>query len=76
MLICIYNVSTFLDKEELLDIFGRDLLDDIALSKYFKQLTGEEKTKPFECVGTRDEVNEAINMLKEKYADNLPALLR
>ena len=69
-------LAPFLEKDELIDIFGRDLLDDLELKKYFDELTGKEKTKPFECVGTREEVNEAISMIKEKYKDNLPALLK
>ena len=69
-------LAPFLEKNELIDIFGRDLLDDLELKKYFDELTGKEKTKPFECVGTREEVNEAISMIKEKYKDNLPALLK
>ena len=69
-------LAPFLEKGELIDIFGRDLLDDLELKKYFDELTGKEKTKPFECVGTREEVNEAISMIKEKYKDNLPALLK
>jgi len=69
-------LAPFLEKEELIDIFGRDLLDDLELKKYFDELTGKEKTKPFECVGTREEVNEAISMIKEKYKDNLPVLLK
>ncbi len=69
-------LAPFIEKDELIDIFGRDLLDDLELKKYFDELTGKEKTKPFECVGTREEVNEAISMIKEKYKDNLPALLK
>ena len=34
-----------------------------------------EKVKPFECVGTRDEVNEAIDMIVEKY-DEVPTLIK
>jgi len=69
-------LAPFLDKEELVDIFGHDLLNDIELNEYFNQLTGAEKTKPFECVGTRAEVNEAIGLIKEKYKENLPLLLK
>jgi len=69
-------LAPFLEKKELINIFGHDLLDDVDLELYFKQLIGEEKTKPFECVGTRDEVNEAVNMIREKYKDNLPILLK
>ena len=69
-------LAPFLEKNELIDIFGHDLLDDEELRAYFRQLTGEEKTKPFECVGTRDEVNEAVALIKEKYGENLPTLLK
>lgn len=69
-------LAPFLERDELIDIFGRDLLDDAELKLYFDQLTGKEETKPFECVGTRDEVNEAIAIIKEKYKNDLPILLR
>ena len=60
----------------MIDIFGHNLLEDKELEKYYKELTGVYKTKPSECVGTRSEVNEAVGLLKEKYKDNLPYLLR
>ena len=60
----------------MIDIFGHNLLEDKELEKYYKELTGVYKTKPFECVGTRSEVNEAVGLLKEKYKDSLPYLLR
>ena len=68
-------LAPFLEEEELINIFGHNLLDDKDLELYFRQLTGLEKTKPFECVGTRDEVNEAISLIREKYKDNVPYLL-
>ena len=69
-------LAPFLDEDELKGIFGHNLLDDMDLEKYFKELTGVYKTKPFECVGTRAEVNEAVSLIKDKYKDNLPYLLR
>jgi len=69
-------LAPFLEREELIDIFGKDLLADSELKVYYRQLVGLEKTKPFECVGTRDEVREAVSMIKEKYGSDLPALLR
>lgn len=68
-------LAPYLEKEELIDIFGKDLLEDTELLTYLKQLTGIEKVKPFECVGTRDEVNEAIDMIVKKY-DEVPTLIR
>lgn len=70
-------LSPFLSDEQLNNIFGKNLLDDINLLKYFRELTGIDKVKPFECVGTRDEVNEAINLTIQKYGEKeLPVLLR
>ncbi len=69
-------LAPYLEKAELIEIFGKDLLNDTELKKYFDQLTGKEKTKPFECVGTRAEVNEAVNLLREKYKNDLPILLK
>jgi len=68
-------LAPYLEKEELISIFGKDLLEDIELLTYLKQLTGIEKVKPFECVGTRDEVNEAIDMIVKKY-DEIPTLIK
>ncbi len=54
-------LSSFLSEEKLIRIFGHDLLDDHKLLPVFKQLTGFVKEKPFECTGTLEEVNAAIN---------------
>ena len=44
---------------------------------YFDQLCGIEDGKPFECVGTLDEVNTALHMAANKYEENnIPVLLR
>ena len=68
-------LAPYLEKEELVEIFGKDLLEDTELLTYLKQLTGIEKVKPFECVGTRDEVNDAIDMIVKKY-NEVPTLIR
>lgn len=68
-------LAPYLDKEELIDIFGKDLLEDVELLTYLKQLVGIEKVKPFECVGTRAEVNEAIDMIAKKYKE-VPTLIK
>lgn len=68
-------LAPYLEKKELVNIFGKDLLEDTELLTYMRQLTGIEKVKPFECVGTRDEVNEAIDMIIKKY-DEVPTLIK
>ena len=50
----------FLTKEELLNIFQEDLFENKKLLPILKELTGESKVKPFECVGTRREVLVAL----------------
>jgi len=60
-------------------IFGADLLSDATLLPILEQLTGWQPDKPFECVGTRDEVNCALCLAIERRSDAddkpLPALL-
>lgn len=68
-------LSPFISRKQLMTIFGKDLLDDKELLYYFRQLTGEDKIKPFECIGTVDEVNIAICMTISQYGCNLPFLL-
>lgn len=64
-------LSPFIEDQTMIKIFGKDLLDDADLILYFDELTGIAENKPFECVGTLDEVNRAIQMIlpsrKDKY---------
>ena len=70
-------LSPYLYKEELVEIFGNDLFEDKELLKTFIDLTGNGETKPFECVGTFEEVNFAISLTISKLEGrNLPYLLR
>jgi hypothetical protein len=62
-------LAPFIEKTTRLQIFGEDLLNKPDMTHFFNQLTGKEATKPFECVGTIEEVHIALNMLdneKEK----------
>lgn len=69
-------LSPFIDKEELNSVFGKDILDDKSLLKEFNELIGLAEVKPFECVGTVEEVNVALAMRQKKYSDEqLPYLL-
>ena len=49
-------LSAFLSKEELGTIFGSNLYEDKSLLELLLSLIGKTKTKPFECVGTPEEV--------------------
>ena len=68
-------LSPFLEAAELHKIFGKNMFDDASLMNYFEELTGIADVKPFECVGTVDEVNAALCLSLDKYTD-LPVLLR
>jgi len=50
----------FLEQKELELIFKEDLFNKKELLPILKELTGEKKVKPFECVGTRKEVLAAL----------------
>lgn len=70
-------LSPFVKKKELIKIFNKDLFNDENLIEIFEQLTGNAKEKPFECIGTIDEVNAAIRaIIKSSDQDNLPKLLK
>lgn len=54
-------LSPFIDNDVLKKIFGKDMLEDLSLASVFKELTGISYVKPFECVGTPDEIVSALN---------------
>ena len=68
-------LSPFLKREELINIFGEDLFAKEELLETFLELIGKSNHKPFECVGTYEEVNYAICKTVSNYEDNLPYLL-
>ncbi len=70
-------LSPFLKDEVLISIFGTNLMEDKGLLPVFDQLTGIADEKPFECVGTIDEVNVALAMsIKNHGTSPLPFLLK
>jgi UDP-N-acetyl-alpha-D-muramoyl-L-alanyl-L-glutamate epimerase len=58
-------LSPFMERDRLVEIFGKDLLADENLKSLFAELTGEKDIKPFECVGTPDEVRTALKWAGE-----------
>lgn len=72
-------LSPYLYKEKLVKIFGEDMFENKELLKTFLELTGNGKTKPFDCVGTFEEVNFAISKTIENLEnkkEQLPYLLK
>ena len=62
-------LAPFVSREDLKRIFGEELLDKPELVRTFDELTGLSPIKPFECVGTLREVNEAIHRILESHKD-------
>jgi UDP-N-acetyl-alpha-D-muramoyl-L-alanyl-L-glutamate epimerase len=72
-------LSPFIPINELIDIYGQNIFDDKEMLFYFNQLIGNESIKPFECVGTVDEVNSALCLTINKSIlkmEPLPYLLK
>lgn len=72
-------LSPFLSRSELAEIFGKDMINDTAMNDYFIELIGKSEHKPFECVGSIDEVNLAVTLAirnAEKNGEELPYLFK
>lgn len=70
-------LSPFLYKEDLISIFKEDLFEKKELLKTFQELLGYGETKPFDCVGTFDEINYAITKtIHNLEGKELPFLLK
>ena len=53
-------LSPFLSREKLTAIFGKDLMADTSLRPILEELNGTAAVKPFECVGTVEEVRACL----------------
>lgn len=69
-------LSPFIPMIELVHIFGKNLYELPQMLEFLKELTGIEDVKPFECVGTIDEVNAALHMfIANNKHQKLPLLI-
>lgn len=69
-------LSAYMSDEELISIFGTNMLEDEEMYETLKELSGIKDNKPFECVGTRDEVVVAITKAIKLRGDKLPLLYK
>ena len=70
-------LSPHLYKDKLVEIFGEDMFENKELLTMFKELLGKENVKPFDCVGTFEEINYAITKtIKRIGPERLPYLLK
>jgi hypothetical protein len=67
-------LEPFMGQAELTGIFGKDLLSEPRLGLTLQELAGKTETKPFECVGTIEEVNAALEMILKKRAPAIPVI--
>lgn len=58
--------AAYLSKKEVVEMFGTNMLEDPSLINLFKDLEGKGDMKPFDCVGTFEESQEAVKMIIKK----------
>lgn len=76
---CLYVyilLAAFLTDDVLVGIFGCNMLEKGELAEMFDGLVLEGEDKPFECVGTKDEVRLSLVMAAQLREGNLPVLLK
>lgn len=56
-------LSPFIPRDRLVEIFGKDLWADPELKPIFEELNGTAEVKPFECVGTVEEVRACVEAM-------------
>lgn len=70
-------MSPFISDDIMQGIFKKNLLDDESLKEFLNELTGISDVKPFECIGTIDEVNAALcRIIGVDSNDDLPCLIK
>lgn len=63
-------LSAFLPKEKVIAIFGKNLFADKSLLPLYRDLIGAGKMKPFECVGTFEEIKAALYLARPKFSSD------
>lgn len=59
-------LAPFVGKDDLVKIFGANLLDNDELKNLFEETLGVRDIKPFECVGTFEETQLAMLKISQK----------
>ncbi len=67
------TLAAYLSKEKIIKIFNKNLFDDEKLLPLFKDLLGRGEMKPFECVGTFEEANQALDLVvkNEEFSQDI-----
>ena len=69
-------LSPFLSREQLTAIFGKDLMADASLQPILEELNGTAPVKPFECVGTIEEVRACIKVPESVEGPTIEEILK
>lgn len=64
-------LAVFLKKDELIKIFGKDLLNEESQISGYRDLCGLDNYKPFECVGEIEESVYSILNIDESFKNDL-----
>ncbi|MEI6529586.1 MAG: UDP-N-acetylmuramoyl-L-alanine--D-glutamate ligase [Candidatus Falkowbacteria bacterium] len=68
---CLFTFSqlaAYIERPKLINIFGQNLFAKKELLPLFQELWGEKRFKPFDCVGTPNEVRAALLLVSAKAA--------
>ena len=65
-------LSPFIEPQRLAAIFGRNLLSDSSMLPLLQELAGCTDAKPFECVGTVQEVRAALSLTRHRWYRSAP----
>lgn len=71
-------LSPYLEQNELIKIFSSNLWGNFELNPLLAELAGKQGYKPFDCVGSIEEVQTALSLVIKKNEKNkeLPPLLQ
>lgn len=69
-------LAAYMPKDKVISIVGRDMFADESLLPLFEQLAGLRDFKPFECVGTAEEMREALRAATVLNLGQSPIVLR
>jgi len=64
-------LAAWLPKATVVKIFGKNLLADEKLLPMFTDLAGKGTMKPFDCVGTFEEMQAALFLARKKFATDV-----
>lgn len=64
--------AAYLPKKEVIEMFGKNMVEDPSLIGLFRDLVGRGGIKPFECVGTFEEAQLAVKMIEKKGEFEVP----